>query len=293
MDEILYKLQGKIFNIPKPALEYLNNRYLELISKPLLEAELENNLIISAREFIQKHRSQFNSDEYLNSRIDDPREGTIDHLHSEITSDTAVQLCRIKKLNTYAEVLVQVAGHLHDSDRSYSDTRIDIDVSSYSDSKLYAEYKSRHSENSCSTVMRIYNELKMEGCICPYEFLQDLKYIILRHETGGDRKSGELKNTPSFLTKDLNLNELCDIVMIADSISYIDANIITHWEEINKDKNLLKRKINFMFSRLPEIGKSLITENIINSNTHIFGINPPRNEDIFTIRSLIISECTV
>ncbi len=60
-------------------------------------------------------------------------------------------------------MLVQTAGHLHDSERSYPDNRIDIDVSSYTDKKLYAEYKSRHSENSCSTVLRIYNELKNEG----------------------------------------------------------------------------------------------------------------------------------
>ncbi len=98
MDEILYKLQGRTFNIPHPALEYLNKRYIELISKPLLEAELDNGIIIRAEEFIEKHRAQFNSDEYLKSRIDDPREGTVDHLHSEITSDTAVQLCRMKKL---------------------------------------------------------------------------------------------------------------------------------------------------------------------------------------------------
>ncbi len=102
-----------------------------------------------------------------------------------------------------------------------------------------------------------------------------------------------MENTPSFLFKDINLNELSDIVMIADSISYIDANIITHWEEINKDKNLLKRKINFMFSRLPKIGKSLIADNIINSKTHIFGINPPPQEDISIIRSLIMSECAL
>ena len=293
MDRILNKLQGKAFNLPQPAFDYFSKRYSELIKKPLLDAELENGLTIRAEDFILKHRAQFNSYEYLKSRIDDSREGTIDHLHAEITSDTAVELGRIRKIHNYGLILVQAAGHLHDSDRSYPVTRIDIDEAAYTDKRLYAEYKLKHSQNSCRTVTNIYRDLKVAVPELPLDFVKDLNYIILRHETGGEMENGMLKKAPSFLMPELNLNELCDIVMIADSLSYIDANIMTHWEEINKDKNLLKRKINFMFSRLPEIGKSLITENIINSNTHIFGINPPRNEDIFTIRSLIISECTV
>lgn len=293
MDKILYKLQGRTFNLPEPAFEYLSNRYIDLLSKQLLEVEIGNGIIIRAEDFIQHHRTQFNSTEYLKSRLDDPREGTIDHLHAEITSDTALEICRLKKLDLYAQVLVQVAGHLHDSDRSYPETRIDIDPSSYSDKKLYAVYKSRHSENSCNTVTRIYKDLKIRGLDLPVEFLKDLKYIILRHEIGGDRHNGVLKVNPSFLMQDLNLNELCDIVMIADSLSYLDANIMTHWEEINKDKNLLKRKIHFMFSRLPDFGKDLITNNVINSSSHIFGINSPLQDDILIIRSLILSECSV
>ena len=291
MDKVLNKLQGKTFNLPQPALEYLNNRYIELISKPLLEAELDNGIFVRAKDFIEHHRAQFNSNEYLVSRINDPREGTIDHLHSEITSDLSVEFCRIKKLNSYAQVLVQTAGHLHDCDRSYPKTRIDIDVSSYSDKKLYSEYKYRHSENSCNTVKSIYNELRMRDTVIPAGFVEDLQYIILRHEIGGDRTDAELNNTPSFLIQNLNLNELCDIVMIADSLSYVDANIMTHWEEINKDKKLLRKKIRFMFNRLPALGKNMIINKVVNSSSHIFGINSPLQEDIQIIRSLIIAEC--
>ena len=48
-----------------------------------------------------------------------------------------------------------------------------------------------------------------------------------------------------------------------------------------------------MFNRLPELGKNLINENIINSPTHIFGIKSPVQEDIQNIRSLIVEECKI
>ena len=288
MDWILDKLQGKSFNLPDPAFKYLSERYTVLLSEQLVAEDMGNGIIIRSEDFINRHRAQFNSEEYYKSRIDDPREGTVDHLHAEITSHTALTLSRIKKLDNYAQLLVQTAGHLHDSERSYPQTRIDIDEESYSDRKKYAEYKLRHSKNSCNTVLNIYHDLTAEGINIPFGFVEDLNYIILRHETGGD---GESKQNPSSLKKDINLNELCDIVMTADSISYFDANIMTHWEEINKDENLLRRKIHFMYSRLPEQGKILIKKDIINSSSHIFGINYPEQEDIKTIRCLISEEC--
>ena len=222
---INYKVKHLIYQS-----RHLNDRYIELVSKKLLDVKLEDGTIIRAQYFIQQHRAQFNSIEYQQSRLDDSREGTIDHLHAEITSNTALELAQIKKLSGYAQLLVQVAGHLHDSDRSYPKTRIEIDESSFSDKKLYAEYKSIHAKNSCNTVLKIYNDLKNQNVKIPFEFIKDLNYIILRHEIGGSYHNGLLMNTPSFMLHNLNLNELCDIVMIADSLSYFDANIMTHWE---------------------------------------------------------------
>ncbi len=115
--------------------------------------------------------------------------------------------------------------------------------------------------------------------------------MILRHELGGE-KSGKIniiKN--SGLVPQLNLNDLVDIVTNADSLAYFDANILTNWQECNRNTLALSNKVHFMYDRMIEKGKEELHRTILDSETHILGKKSPNEEDIQAIRAILLEIC--
>jgi hypothetical protein len=290
MDKILQSLQGKAFHLSMAMYKFLFNKYTELIDKPIpdINKDLFHPEII--RQIIDHHRKQFHTDEYTNSRIFNPTTGTIDHLHAEITSSTAVRLGIKNGYSGYALELLRTAGHFHDSDRSFPLTMVGGEEEARHDAEAYREYKKVHAANSCNRAADLIKKAAASGYYSPGGFLVDLSYLILRHEIGGQKENSKNCLLPSKVEPDLNLNYLVDIVTDADSISYFDANILTNWEECGKDKTLLGNKVHFMYDRMSVHSQNELRETIILSDSHILG-SPSADPDIHAIWNILREIC--
>ena len=291
MDNVLQQLQGKSFHLPSQAFNFLSKRYDKLIQKPLMDIMVRNEFSLNAKFFINPHRKQLQSEEYVQSRIDDNSGGTLDHLHAEVVSSTAYMIAVTYKCSPYELFLAQVAGHLHDIDRSFPVLRSKGEVEARGNKEEYIKYKETHAQYSCNRTKEIYYQLKSQGIVMPIEVLDDLCYIIKLHELGGHRVKNELVMYRSGVDPTVNLNQIADIVMTADSLGYLDSNILTNWEETGKNEQLIKNKVHYMYDRLRMPGKILAINQIVESKIHILGVNCPQQEDLQAIRAILRKVC--
>ncbi|MBI9101068.1 MAG: HD domain-containing protein [Spirochaetales bacterium] len=291
MDHILSHLQGQAFTLCPEAIDFLSSRRDDLINLPIKPLKIPGFSPNTIKKLISLHRNQLESNEYINSRISNPTSGTIDHIHAEITAYNGVELGLKKGLSGYSLELLRVAGHLHDSERSYPRQMAMGEGKTRNNPEAYIEFKKIHTQNSVRTVSRLLDEITLDGCIFPDGFKNDLTYLILRHELGGEKKANQNIFKPSEVEPDLNLNDLNDILTYADSFAYMDANILTNWEESNRSVQALSGKVHYMFDRMTPEGQDIIRQKIINSEIHILGKNCPENNDLIAIRSILLDVC--
>ena len=290
MDKILQSLQGKAFHLSDVMFNFLSGRYSKLISKPIPDLKLNSFHPKIIQQIISLHREQFHTQDYIQSRISNPTTGTIDHLHAEITASTAVSLGIKNGYNGYSLALLRSAGHFHDSDRSFPETMIKGEARTRNDAEAYKKYKKLHAINSSKRAADFIKKAAASGYFSPKGFLDDLSYLIVRHEIGGQKDNSGYCFLPSKINPNLNLNSLADILTDADSISYFDANILTNWEECGKDKILLGNKVHFMYDRMSMQTQKELRETIILSDSHILG-SPSADKDIHAIWEVLQGIC--
>ena len=290
MDKILQSLQCNAFHLSDDIFDFLSVRYSELIDNPIPDLKLESFHPNIIQHIINLHREQFHTQDYIQSRISNPTTGTIDHLHAEITAATAVRLGIKNGYDGYSLELLRTAGHFHDSDRSFPDSMIQGEARTRNDAEAYKKYKKLHAVNSSKRAADFIKKAAVSGYYSPEGFSEDLLYLIIRHEIGGQKENSINNILPSKVEPNLNLNSLTDIVTDADSLSYFDANILTNWEECGKDKTLLGNKVHFMYDRMSKQSQNELRETIILSKSHILG-SPSADPDIHAIREILQDIC--
>jgi len=291
MDRILEELQGKAFHLSQHAYDFLSRRYEDLTARPIPPLRLPGTDPESPLRLIELHRRQFHTREYIRSRIDDPSTGTIDHIHAEITSVNAVRLGSLAGLEGYGLELLRMGGHLHDSDRSFPRTMIRGEQEVRHDPAAYRQHKELHVRSSADRAKELADQVRAGGYGLPEGLVEELRYLIIRHEKGGEKNGGRNRTRPSVLDLSLNLNDLADIIRDADSLAYFDANILTNWEECGRDRRALGNKIHFMFDRMAPGTREELRQTILYSENHILGRDIPEERDLMQIRRLLLEIC--
>lgn len=290
MDNILKSLQGRAFHLSDVIFNFISNKYSELILIEIPELKQEGFHPEVIREIIGYHRAQFLTEEYLQSRIDNPTTGTIDHLHAEITASIAAKLGMKSNYKGYAIELLRVAAHFHDSDRSFPQTMIQGEEEVRNDPAAYRAYKKLHAASSAERAAFHTKRAALNGFPSSEQFIRDLSYLIVNHELSGEKKDGINLIRPSEIDPSLNLNNLTDIVTDADSLAYFYANILTNWEECGKSKQLLSNKVHFMYDRMTPQTQNELRKSILSSKDHILG-SPSKDQDINSIREVLLNIC--
>lgn len=97
----------------------------------------------------------------------------------------------------------------------------------------------------------------------------DLRYLILRHELGGEKQDGMNLHRRSEIDRALNLNDLADVVTDADSLA---------------------NKVHFMYDRMTASAQDELRDSILFSGDHILG-SPSDDDDIRAIRVTLVEIC--
>lgn len=144
---------------------------------------------------------------------------------------------------------VRVAAAAHDWDRAFPDQRVPWEETP----ERYWDYKIAHAINTA----RIFYEHFREAA--DPRLLQDISYLISRHEIGGRRSSGgNLFYTPDSFSNSFNLEEAAEKVQTADSISgfisVLDKGPVI---EARGDKYALE-KIGFYYGRASQEARAII-----------------------------------
>ena len=291
MDTILKALQNKTFHLSTDMYNFLDGRYETLVNLSIPEIMIKDFHSEFIQQILDLHRRQFRTEEYINSRLLNPTTGTIDHLHAEITADTAVKIGTQEGFTGYALSLLRTAAHFHDSDRAFPQTMIGGEQEVRHDPAGYKAYKVKHAANSALMAQNLIHEANRSGYKSPKGFATDLSYLIIRHELGGEKENGSYLDAPSAVEPELNLNELVEIVTDSDSLAYMDANILTNWEESNRNVLSLTNKVHYMYDRMSAGAQKNLHRDILNSETHILGINAPEDVDVQDIRKIVLKVC--
>jgi hypothetical protein len=291
MDKILRSLQGKAFHLSDETYDFLAGKYSELTLVPIPDVEAGGFHKGVIRQIINYHREQFLTDKYIQSRITNPTTGTIDHLHAEIIASIAVRLGQYSGYNGYALELLRTAAHFHDSDRSFPDKMVGGEEKVRGNPAGYREYKRLHALNSAERAREMAQRANDNGFHSPSGFVNDLTYLIIRHELGGEKNNGINVLMKSEVEPDLNLNDLTNVVTDSDSLAYFYANILTNWEECGKNENLLGNKVHYMYVRMTKKAQEDLRKTIIFSDNHILGSDSYDN-DINSIRKILLLKCT-
>jgi hypothetical protein len=291
MDTILKALQNKTFHLSANMYKFLDGRYETLVNLLIPKIMTEDFHPEFIRQILQLHRSQFQTEEYINSRLNNPTTGTIDHLHAEITADTAVSIGIQKGYTGYSLSLLRTAAHFHDSDRTYPQTMTGGEQEVRHNPAGYRAYKVKHAANSAMMARNLIIKANESGYNSPEGFAIDLSYLIKRHELGGEKENGCYIDTPSAVEPELNLNELVEVVTDSDSLAYMDANILTNWEESKRNVQALTNKVHFMYDRMSIGAQEALHRDILNSENHILGLHAPDDVDIQNIREIMLKVC--
>lgn len=288
MDMILESLQNCAFHLSNEVFSFLSLKYEELFILPIPEFAGYGFHKRFFPEAISRHRKQFLNEEYIKSRIVNPTTGTLDHLHAEITADIIVELGLKEGLEGYAIELLRFTAHLHDSDRSFPKLRVQGEDQVRRDPGEYQIFKEKHARNSADVAIHIAREMKESGFQYATGFIEDIEYMILNHEKGGNRDVSLKKARLSAVNPLLDLDHLTDLLTDSDSLAYFNANILTNWEESGRSVTALSNKVNFMFNRMSLKGQQLMRDGILNSSSHILGPEYHSDSDILSIRKILL-----
>ncbi len=291
MDTILKSLQGKSFHLSQDAYEFLSRKYESLASGSIPDTVFPGTDPGFTAEIVQLHRSWFRRESYIESRIKHPTSGTIDHIHAEVTAYYAELLAETKGLPFEAVQLPRAAGHLHDIDRTDPEEMTQGEEEVRHNPEGYIRFKAKHAQNSVRMAQKLIRSVEESGMVVSDTFIEELSYLILHHETGGEKTNRRNNIRSSRIIAGVNLNDLADVVKDADSISYFDANILTNWEEWGKDPEALANKVHFMYDRMGFYAKKLMEENILYSPTHILGISTTADKDAEAMREVLLAVC--
>ncbi|MBF9017598.1 MULTISPECIES: hypothetical protein [unclassified Oceanispirochaeta] len=290
MDRILAALQGNAFHLSDEVFIFLSSKYDELISLPIPGCGDYGFHKDFFSEAISEHRNQFLTEEYIQSRIRNKTTGTIDHLHAEITAGIIIELGKKEGIEGYAIELLRFTAHLHDSDRSFPKLMIQGEDQVRRNPGEYSLFKEKHARNSADIAIRIAKKTHEMGFSFGEGFLEDLEYMILNHEKGGNRDAADERRR-STVNPLLHLDHLTDLLTDSDSLAYFYANILTNWEESGRSTTALSNKVRFMFDRMSLNGQQMMLNTILNSSGHILGTNNHHDPDVKSIRSILLNLC--
>lgn len=133
------------------------------------------------------------------------------------------------KLKPDADEAMQIAALAHDIDRAFTGIT-EKDCKDYSKIK---EFKKEHALRSAKFISGI---MKKHGY--DKKIIDKVRHLVGAHETGGDADQ--------------------DIIMSADSMAYFEYNIPGYLKRYGPEQ--AKKKIQFMYKRLPEKARKLVRE---------------------------------
>ncbi len=145
-------------------------------------------------------------------------------VHEKCTNHFERTLYWAKQIEPDADEAVLIAAYAHDAARAFctKDTSETFKDNEFNDHKILREHQ--------CTGARIVADFLRKECY-DEEAIQRVYHMIRHHEEGGEEES--------------------NMVMDADSISYLEVNAIKHIALINHlGKDKIKRKIEWMYSRI-------------------------------------------
>jgi len=173
-------------------------------------------------EYVEKAK-QIVGEIFKNTDVTDPFLLKSDPLHSKAAHEWVL------KLDPNASEVLQIAALFHDIDRAFKDRSIKQE--DYPKDQ-YERYKRDHSINSAKIAAEY-----LEDADFPKDLVSIVSELIINHEIGG--------NNPELQT-----------LMEADSLTFFSVSIYFYLEDRGKEKT--KKKIVFMYNRLPEKAKGLV-----------------------------------
>jgi hypothetical protein len=187
---------------------------------------------------------QFNSKEYIEAYNGTEQEKTDKNHFFEIIN--IVTWLWAEKEKSELPTALKIAALCHDVDRIYPKREVNTKNCSKSD---YVVRKMLHSANSALLFCENNSEL-------PKSLLDDISYLIFRHEIGGDKdKNGVIFNKKDEFTNSYNLNLAANYLFYADKICFFYTSI---YEYKKRGKERLKYKIEFSLKGLPDWIKNKI-----------------------------------
>ncbi len=146
----------------------------------------------------------------------------------------------VLRLKSNADESLQIAALAHDIDRAYDEGKIPVE-----DFGDYEKHKKEHAQRSAAIIAKLLSKHHFDQ-----NFINRVKSLVKKHETGGDSNSDVLKN--------------------ADSISFFEHNIYFYLEEYGSDK--LAHKIGYMFKRSSKEAQAIMKD---------FKFKDPKIKNIF------------
>ena len=139
-----------------------------------------------------------------------------------------------------------VAAFAHDRDRIFqADART---INSSADLRSYKAHKDASAEKSAELL-----RADLKGML-PEKLINDIAFLVERHERGGDRKNWRLIFVPDS-SGIYNLNYGADVIREADALSFFNGvfDLYTHY----RGPEETRRKIQFSFERLSKKGRRI------------------------------------
>lgn len=195
-------------------LDYAETNFLKIIERPEYKEYVKNNPSYAENEI--KHLI------YVDKKIQELWYG---HGQSIQTPDA-----------------LKVAGWYHDCDRLFPERKVNTKEA---DVEEYKKLKGSHAEN-CTN---IFEELLPN---LPPKFVNDVKFLIKRHEIGGDRENGKLIEKTDEFTNKYNLNLAADILCEADGLAWFEVISPSYVKWAKPDR--LKEKTKFSYKKLTDVG---------------------------------------
>jgi hypothetical protein len=289
-DRIEDHLRHNGCDLEPQVLGFVADRYVDTVAEPIPTFQKRRYATAElARVVIGLHRAQLASPEYLADRAADLSGGRMDPVHAEDVADIAVAMARGRGFRGDALVLLRLASHLHDADRSFPKLQIQDEQSARSDPTLYEQYKAAHMRNCVARANDLLELAGELGVTASPRMAADLAQLIGRHELGGRKtgRLGRLRRTmndkaraaaPEVFGRRIRGQQdaLTDLLRDADSAGFLSTNILTYLDESGGDVGKLVSKIAYMFERMHPQNQRWIVERVVLSKTHVLGVNGER-----------------
>jgi len=134
----------------------------------------------------------------------------------------------VLELNPKADYALQIAALAHDIERGLEPNYYNRTKSKFSN---YDKHKRIHSKRSAKIIETLLIKYDFDE-----NFIKKVKHLVLNHEVGGDKDSDTLRD--------------------ADSISFFEDNLESYFHKY--DRNFVKFKIKYMFSRMSKKSKNIV-----------------------------------